>query len=302
MIDVDYAGQARLFHKALQGLLEFAAGDPTITDIFINDDRVSVKGRGTTERFALAHFGLNRRAVQRAGAAAAVIGEVQFGSHGPQWPMMSVRVPPGMRVTYACPPAADRWQVSIRFLGSRDLTLEDYVAQGVMSAGQCAQLQEIIAERKTLLVSGGTGAGKTTLLRAILRECAGADRLLILEDIPELMLNGVDVVHLYTTRQVRLTHLLQHTLRMNPDRIIVGEVRGEEALELVRAMNTGHAGSMCTIHSDGAEMALHRLRTLVMEGQPNFHPDGITQAIDYVLQLTNAGGVRRLREIWPVKK
>jgi type IV secretion system protein TrbB len=143
--------------------------------------------------------------------------------------------------------------------------------------------------------------GKTTLLRALLIEISSHERLVIVEDTPEPAIEGENVVQLQTTLAVDLAMLLRSTLRLTPDRIVLGEVRGPEALELVRVVNTGHDGTLCTLHSNGAVEALRRLHTLVAEAQPSFPPfEGIISAADVVLQLKGRGGRRRLAEVWPV--
>ena len=125
---------------------------------------------------------------------------------------------------------------------------------------------------------------------------------MIIEDTPELAVPGENVVQLQTTLNVDLAALLRQTLRLTPDRIVLGEVRGPEALELVRAMNTGHDGTLCTLHSNGAGEALRRLHTLVAEAQPCFPFGGVVSAVDHVLQLEGRGDGRRLADIWPVPR
>jgi type IV secretion system protein VirB11 len=188
--------------------------------------------------------------------------------------------------------------VAVRFLRTRSLTLEDYVRQGVMTEPQMREVRQLLAERRNILVSGGTGTGKTTLLRALLADIATVERLVIIEDTPELAVPGENVVHLHTTLTTDLAMLLRQTLRLTPDRITLGEVRGPEALELVRAMNTGHDGTLCTLHSNGAAEALRRLHTLVAEAQPSFPFAGIASAVDVVLQIEGRGHRRRLADIW----
>lgn len=119
-------------------------------------------------------------------------------------------------------------------------------------------------------------------------------------DTPEIALAGDNVVHLHTTHAVDLAALSRQDLRMRPDRIAPGEVCGPEAPELVRAMNTGHDGTLAMLHSNGAREAIHRLHMLVAEAQPTFPVEAITGAVDHALQLAGRGGGRRLAESWPV--
>ena len=158
-----------------------------------------------------------------------------------------------------------------------------------LTADQAAHLRRLLRARKSLIVSGGTGTGKTTLLRALLREVAGHERLLILEDTQELALDGFNVVHLRTALNVTLADLLQHAMRKRPDRIVVGEVRGAEVLDMLQAMNTGHDGSMSTVHANSTRDALSRIETMtLMSGLAlpmRAMRDYISSALNLVIQL-----------------
>lgn len=300
-IDDPRVDAERAFRERMRPLLTLADEHPTATEVFVDGGDIRLSFGDERRLFGYADFpGLTPRSVQAAGATAAVFAGVEFGSHLPALPMISVKIPPDLRVTYVQPPAADQWHVAVRFLRTRRLTLEDYVGQGVMTGTQTQQIRRLLAERRNVIVSGGTGTGKTTLLRALLTEIAEIERLVVIEDTPELAVPGANVVHLHTTLNVDLAMLLRQTLRLTPDRITLGEVRGPEALELVRAMNTGHDGTLCTLHSNGAAEALRRLHTLVAEAQPSFPFAGIVAAVDVVVQLTGRGPGRKLAEIWHV--
>jgi type II/IV secretion system protein len=292
-----------VFRERLGPVLALAERHPDATDVFIDGDAIRLSLGDERLLFGFGDFpGLTPRAVEAAGAAAAVFAGVEFGPRPPALPLFSVKVPPDLRVTFVRPPAADGWHVDVRFLRTRALTLEDYWRQGVMTADQMSEIRQLLADRKTIIVSGGTGTGKTTLLRALLAEIADRERLVIIEDTPELAVPGENVVQLQTALNVDLAQLLRQTLRLTPDRIVLGEVRGPEALELVRAMNTGHDGTLCTLHSNGAGEALRRLHTLVAEAQPGFPFGGVLSAVDHVLQLEGRGDRRRLADIWPVPR
>ena len=292
------------FRERLQPILELGSRYPQASDVFIVGDRITLSLGHERLGYTYADFpGFSPRHVEAAGLAAAVFAGIEFGPQLPALPLLSVKIPPDLRVSYVIPPAAETWQVAIRFLRSRRLTLADYVAQGVMTVRQADDLAGLIAAKRNVLISGGTGTGKTTLLRALLELCAAAgERLAVIEDTPELSIGGPDVVHLHTSLGVDLAMLLRQTLRLTPDRIALGEVRGPEALEFVRAANTGHDGALCTLHSNGAEEALQRLHTLVLEAQPGYPAAGIRSAVDVVVQLEGRGTRRRLASIWPVPK
>src|SRR3954470_4832400 len=292
-----------VFRDRLGPVLALAERPPDATDVFIDGDAIRVSLGDQRLLFGYADFpGLTPRAVEAAGAAAAVFDGGGVGARPPALPPFSVKVPPDLRGTFLRPPAADGWHVDVRFLRTRALTLEDYRRRGVMTADQMGEIRQLLADRKTIIVSGGTDTGKTTLLRALLAEVADRERLVIIEDTPELAVPGENVVQLQTTLNVDLAALLRQTLRLTPDRIVLGEVRGPEALELVRAMNTGHDGTLCTLHSNGAAEALRRLHTLVAEAQPGFPFGGVVSAVDHVLQLEGRGDRRRLADIWPVAR
>ena len=292
------------FRERLQPILELGSRYPEASDVFIDGDRITVSLGHHRLDFGYTDFpGLTPRHVEAAGLAAAVFAGVEFGPQLPALPLLSVKLPPDLRVSYVIPPAAERWHVAIRFLRSQHFVLQDYVEQGVMTGDEARRLAELVAAKRNILVSGGTGTGKTTLLRALLELCAAeGERLVIIEDTPELTVTGSDVVHLHTSIGVDLAMLLRQTLRMSPDRIALGEVRGPEALEFVRAANTGHDGALCTLHSNGAEEALRRLHSLVLEGQPGYPSEGIRSAVDHVVQLEGRGERRRLAGIWQVPR
>ena len=255
--------------------------------------------------YTYGQLGLAPADVRAAVANAAVFADAEFGSRAPAVPLLSVKIPPDLRFTATIPPVSEGLHVAIRFLRARSLTLEDYVAQGAMTEGQLALVRRLVAEGRNVAVSGGTGSGKTTFLRAVLREVrtAGDDgeRVLVLEDTPELSLEGA--IHFATARTATMAALLVHTLRMTPDRIVVGEVRGSEALELLTAMNTGHAGSWFTVHSNGKRMALRRLHSLAQRLQPELPYRDVTDAVDYVIQIeARRASERRIADIWEVPK
>lgn len=297
---------ARAFVEKLGPLLELTKEYPDATDVVMIGPSLWLKERGRKHPlefpYAKGSKVVTPRMVEIAADHCAVFAGVQFGEHWPASPKLSIKIPPDLRVSFVRPPMADQWQMRIRFLRTSAFTLEQYVEAGVMTEAQMHELRRIMAERKNIVVSGAMGSGKTTLLRALLAKIDPDEWVVVLEDTPELALPGRGVTHMTTTAHEDLAVLLRQALRMSGERIIVGEVRGPEALELVRSWNTGHSGGMATIHSNGKEDALRRLHSLVVEAQPTFPMEGIRSAVDYVVQLEGEGDWRRLADIWRVPK
>jgi type IV secretion system protein VirB11 len=193
------------------------------------------------------------------------------------------------------PPVARGPCFAIRKPAGRIFTLEDYAASGVISTDQLAALKAAIATRANIIVAGGTGSGKTTLANALLAEIASLDeRVVILEDTRELQCAAEDVVALRTQPgSVSLSDLVRSTLRLRPDRIIVGEVRGGEALDLLKAWNTGHPGGIATLHANSAQAALTRLEHLAMEACDAPPTALICEAIDLIVFIRRGGPAGR---------
>ncbi len=184
--------------------------------------------------------------------------------------------------------------------------LEDYVAGGIATTLQADRLRQAVAERRNIVVAGGTGSGKTTLLNALLAERAFSDaRVIILEDTAELQCASANVVQLLTKRTdppVTMRDLVQTTLRLRPDRVVVGEVRDGAALEVLKAWNTGHPGGLLTLHANSAADALTRLEDLCLENIAASPKRLIASAVDLVVFITRpriheGGGGRVLTEI-----
>ncbi len=180
-------------------------------------------------------------------------------------------------------------------------TLDDYVREGVMSLAQAAAIRAAAAARQNLLIVGGTGSGKTTLANAILAEPAfAADRVVLIEDTAELQCSAADKIQMLTKRTdppVTMTDLVRDTLRLRPDRIIIGEVRDGSALDMLKAWNTGHPGGLATIHANSAEEGLTRLEDLIGEVTERIPYRAITQAIHVVIYIERAPAGRRVRDV-----
>jgi pilus assembly protein CpaF len=224
--------------------------------------------------------------------------------------MVDARLADGSRVNAIIPPlAVDGPCLSIRRFGRDPLTADDLVSNSTMTPAMLDLLQGCVKARINILISGGTGAGKTTLLNVLSRFIPESERLVTIEDAAELQLQQENVVRLETrppnvegNGAVRQRQLLINSLRMRPDRIIVGEVRGEEAFDMLQAMNTGHEGSMTTIHANSPRDALSRLESMVAMGNLNLPEKAVRQqmaaAISLVVQAARlSDGSRRITSI-----
>lgn len=215
----------------------------------------------------------------------------------------------GSRFTALAPPVVATMAFTIRRKAVRVFTLDDYLHAGIVNDAQHAFLRCCIAQRRNILVAGGTGSGKTTLLNAVIHaisQLAPSDRLVIIEDTGELQCAAADFVTMRSTAGFSMNDCLKSTLRFRPDRIIVGEVRGREAMALLKSWNTGHEGGAGTVHANSARLALHRLQSLVAEAPEagNYTPAMIgaliaeaVHVVVYIGKDTAIGAGRRVREI-----
>lgn len=215
-------------------------------------------------------------------------------------PRISAELPEtGERFEGLLPPVVSAPTFSIRKPAVAIFTLDDYAAAGVMSAAQALVLQVAVIERRNILVAGGTSTGKTTLVNALLAEVAkSGDRVVLIEDTRELQCAAPNLVSLRTKDGVAtLTDLVRSSLRLRPDRIPIGEVRGGEALDLLKAWGTGHPGGIGTIHAGSAMGALRRLEQLVLEVVAVAPRALIAETIDVIAVLSGRGNERRLAEL-----
>jgi P-type conjugative transfer ATPase TrbB len=218
-------------------------------------------------------------------------------------PLLSAELPgSGHRFEGVLPPVAANPAFSIRKKAIMVYTLDDYVRQGIMSESQKKAIIAGVHAKKNFLVAGGTGSGKTTLLNAILAEIAKTnDRIVIIEDTIELQCAAPNQVALRTQDHVTMNQLLASTMRLRPDRIVIGEVRGPEALTLVKSWNTGHPGGACSIHCNSCRAALRRMESLIQEAVSNPQREVIAEAVNVIIYIEKNQRNRRIREMVSVE-
>ena len=288
------------------GPLEPLLQDDSVADILINGPfQVYVERRGELELTAV-RFRDNDHLLRIVNRIAASVGRRIDESQ----PMVDARLADGSRVNAAIAPIAiDGAAVSIRKFSKKPYTLERLVAVGAMPACVAEFLKGAVAARVSTVISGGTGSGKTTLLNALSAGIGARERLITIEDAAELQLQQSHVVRMETRPpniegkgEIRQRELVKNALRMRPDRVILGEVRGEEAFDMLQAMNTGHEGSMATIHANTPRDAITRLEQMVAMSGMKLSPESIrgqiASAIGMIVQVMRlSDGKRRLMSV-----
>jgi pilus assembly protein CpaF len=287
------------FLKPIEHLLE----SETITEIMVNPDSfVWIEESGRIQLLSGIHF--EDGALQ---TALEVIAN-RFGKKlDADSPILNLRLPDGSRMAAMIPPVVNpRPLVTIRKFTSRDFTLTDLIRVEMLTEEQAAKLTQAVREGQNILIAGGTGSGKSTLLGVLADAIPEHERILLIEDTAELHIRKP---HIVSTESQTDTHrnavtfddLLKAVLRHRPDRIIVGEVRGPEARTLLDAMNTGHRGTLATIHASSAGDALHRLASLVLRASPNLSMEVVRQdvdrCLDSVVYVERDGAHRRVRDV-----
>ena len=288
------------------GPLEALLADSSISDILVNrHDQVYIEREGRLEETDIM-FRDDRHLMQIIERIVSAVGRRIDESS----PMVDARLQDGSRVNAVIPPLALNGPVlSIRRFRTDRLGASDLVTRDSLTAPMLEFLRAAVASRLNVLVSGGTGAGKTTLLNVLSGFIGGTERVVTIEDAAELMLRQRHVVRLETRPAniegkgaVRQRELVVNALRMRPDRIVVGEVRGEEALDMLQAMNTGHDGSLTTIHANSPRDALYRLDTMVAMANLNIPDRAIRQqvasAIEVIVQIARlSDGTRKVTAV-----
>jgi len=321
-------GEPGVYLRAYLAPLTGMLARPDVTDIYVNrpGEIWAETTGGAIERHDAP--GLDAATLARLARQIAALSHQGISR---EHPLLSATLPDGARVQVVAPPATrGPMAIAIRKHVSPDLALDDYVATGAFAETRArhgfdtdetdralaAMLQRgdiagllaaAVKARKNILVSGGTSTGKTTFLNALLREVPPEERLILIEDTPELAVAHENMVGLLAARsalgeaQVSADDLVGASLRMRPDRIILGELRGPEAYAFLRAVNTGHPGSMTTVHADSPERAVEQIVLLVLQGGTQLGRDDVrhyvSRTIDVYVQLTRTGGKRRVAEV-----
>lgn len=278
-----------------------ALADPLVVEVMVNPDgalRLDRLGEGRSDT------GIRLDPAQVERIVRLVASHARAEVHG-EAPIVSAELPPhiegraGERFEGVLPPVATGPCFSIRKPAERLYSLDDYVSDGLMSQAAADRLKAAVVQRFNILVAGGTSSGKTTLANALLAEMAWVDeRVILIEDTRELQSPAPDTVALRTRPGiVSMADLVRSTLRLRPDRIIVGEVRGPEALDMLKAWNTGHPGGIATVHANSAASALYRIEQLVQEAVVTVPRRLIAEAIDLIVFISGRGLHRRVETI-----
>ena len=307
----------------LKPFLEFLERDE-VTEILVNKPGevwIEVSGQPAMQRIEMPEVDdvlLARLAAQ--------IARVAHQGINRENPLLAASLPTGERVQLVGPPAAPHWALAIRRHRMVDLSLDAYDRGPIPDMGGRGKMDDLayarkhpiaflkaaVAARKTILISGGTSSGKTTFLNALLKTIPAQERIIMVEDTPEIACAHLNSLRLVAVKgelgeaRVTINDLLQASLRLRPDRIIVGEIRGEEATTFLRAINTGHPGSFTTVHANTPKGALEQIALMVMQGGTQLtRLETLAYAnslIDVVVQLSRFGGERIVSDIdLPVK-
>ncbi len=286
----------RMLRTAMGPEIALALEDPDVVEIMLNPDGSLWIDRLSSGR---APMGINLSAADGERIIRLVAAHVRTEVHSGK-PLLTAELPEtGERFEGALPPVAPGPAFALRKRAVGVIRLTDYVTDGILTAAQAAFLCQAVRERLNILIAGGTSTGKTTLANALLAEIASTgDRVIILEDTVELQCAARDHVPLRTRAGVvSMAELVRSTLRLRPDRVIVGEVRGGEALDLLKAWGTGHPGGIATVHAGSAEGALFRLEQLILEVAVTPPRALIAEAVNVIVYIAGRGRARRIQDI-----
>ena len=283
--------------------------DPQITEVMVNGSgRVFVERQGQLE--AVPDVTVREQNLR---VAVRNLARVLGDDVSEERPLLDSRLPDGSRVAAALPPVSlGGTTLTIRKFHSQHFSAQDLVEIGTLTPQQLDTLRRAIDARDNILLSGGTGTGKTTLLNALAAFLPSGDRLVLIEDTAELQLEAANLVRFEARREqtgvpaVSIRDLLRATLRHRPDRILLGEVRGGEAFDLLQALNTGHSGTLSTIHANSAEQALTRFASCVLQSGIDLpYPAvrlGIAEGLQVLVHLDRRQGQRLVRQIVRVRR
>jgi P-type conjugative transfer ATPase TrbB len=297
--DVQTARLSEKLRRELGPVVLTALSDPDMIEIILNPDgRIWVESHTAGMSQTDASMAPTQ-AENLIGTVAAALNAVA----NPQNPIIEGELPlTGSRFEGLLPPIAPSPCFVIRKRASVLYTLDHYLKDNIVTRAQAIVLRDAIAKRRNIVIAGGTGSGKTTLVNALIHEMVSlgdqAERFVIIEDTLELQCAARNALQLHTTDAADMTRLVRATMRLRPDRIIIGEVRGKEALALLKAWNTGHPGGITTVHANSASAALLRLLSLVEEAGMPAQPQLIAEAVNLLafMERTSITG-RRLTEL-----
>ena len=288
------------FLRPIAGLIQ----DPTVSEIMVNgSQRVFIERDGVV--YPVEGVTLEERSLK---VAVRNIARILGDDVSDEIPILDARLPDGSRVAAVLPPCSlGGTTLTIRKFHARFWTCEELVRVGMITNDIVDVARQALSSRNNVLISGGTGTGKTTLLNALAALLPASDRIVVIEDTAELKFTHPNLVRLEARRAqpdrpaVTIRDLLRAALRHRPDRIIVGEVRGEEAFDLLQSLNTGHSGSLSTIHANSARLALGRFASCVLQSGIDLPYQAIrrliSESVDLVLHLERRRGVRSVSEV-----
>jgi pilus assembly protein CpaF len=282
--------------------------DPDISEIMVNaGSRIFVEKQGQLTQ--VTGITISEQALN---AAVRNIARRLGDDISEEKPILDSRLPDGSRVAAVLPPCSiDGITLTIRKFNTRHFTIADLIENRTLSADTAEFLREKVSNRQNILISGGTGSGKTTLLNILADSIPDDERILLIEDTAELNIRKTNLVRFETRREqpgipaVTVRDLLKASLRHRPDRIIVGEVRGGEAFDLLQALNTGHSGSLCTLHANSAHQAIARFADCVLLSRIELPHRAIManigNSVDLIVHIARVRGRRSVSEVVAVQ-
>lgn len=280
MTEVDRERRLKMIDVMLGEHINAALADDDVTEVYANHDRV-LRTNGVGGRKKLPH----RLEPMIIDNVLSVIADFAGRPLGGEITSLAASLPTGERFHGMIPPSVIGPAFSIRRPPRRIFSIDEYVEKGIMTQAQADAIRQAIADRRNIATIGATSSGKTTLLNAILSEPGYADeRLHVIQDVPELRTVADDVEFMFTNPK-SILELLGDSMRMNPDRIVVGEVRGVEAWDMLQTWNTGHEGSATTFHANNPKSALRRLQNLCTAGGKTIHPGELIDTMHIIVWI-----------------